>query len=200
MRRLITGLAVLAVIGSTLGSIGCSGKAAATAAVGTAQTAFDAVKDGAMKVLPEDTQKLSDALTAAKADIDQGKFKEAMEAAKAMPEQVKALSDAAAKKKDELTASWTSMSAELPKAVTEGQDKVDALSKLKKLPATIDPSKFAGVKESLVTVKQMWTDAQAAFQAGNLADAMAKGGAIKKTLVEAMTTLGLAVPAALQAS
>ena len=200
MRRIITGIAVLLVAGSMLGSIGCSGKTAATAAVATAQTAFDAVKDNAAKVLPEETQKLSDAITAAKTDIDQGKIKEAMDAAKTLPDQVKQLADDAAKKKDELTASWTAMSAELPNAVAAVQTKVDELSKAKKLPAGLDAATFSGIKDSLANAKQMWTDAQAAFTGGNLADAMAKVGTIKQALVDAMTKLGIAVPAALQAS
>jgi hypothetical protein len=198
MRRIITGLAVLLVAGSMLGSVGCSGKAAATAAVTTAQTAFDAVKDEATKVMPEETQKLSDAIAAAKADIEQGKVKEALEAAKAMPAQVKQLADDAAKKKEELTASWTSMSDELPKAVDAVQQKVDELSKARKLPAGLDATTFTGIKDSLANAKQMWTDAQAAFTSGNLADALAKVGTIKQTLVSAMTSLGIPVPAVLQ--
>jgi hypothetical protein len=200
MRRIIIGLAVLLVAGSMLGSIGCSGKAAATAAVTTAQTAFDAVKDNAAKVLPEDTQKLSDVIAAAKADIEQGKVKEAMETAKTLPDQIKALADNAAKKKDELTATWTSMSAELPKDVEALQTKVDELSKVKKLPAGLDATAFAGVKDSLAGMKQAWTDAQAAFTSGNLAEALAKAGTIKQALVTAMTTLKMEIPAALQAS
>ena len=198
MRRIITGLAVLLVAGSMLGSIGCSGKAAATAAVSAAQTAFDAVKDQASKVMPEETQKLSDAIGTAKTDIDQGKVNEALEAAKAMPAQIKQLADDAAKKKEELTASWTAMSAELPKAVDAVQQKVDALSKTKKLPAGLGATTFSGIKDSLANTKQMWTDAQAAFTSGNLADAMAKAGTIKQALVSAMTSLGIPVPAALQ--
>lgn len=200
MRRIIIGIAVLLVAGSMLGSIGCSGKTAATAAVDAAQTAFDAVKDQTAKVLPEETQKLSDAITAAKTDIDQGKIKEGMDAAKALPDQVKQLSDDAAKKKDELTASWTSMSAELPKSIEAVQSKVDALSKTKKLPAGLDANTLTGLKDSLASIKQSWTDAQAAFTSGNLADAMAKVGTIKQALVAAMTTLKMEVPPALQSS
>ena len=200
MRRVIAGIAVLLLVGSALGAIGCSGKSAATAAVAAAQTAFDAVKDQAMKVMPEETQKLSDQLTSAKTDIDQGKYKEAMDAAKALPDQVKQLADAATKKKDELTASWNSVSAELPKAVEAVQEKVEALAKTKKLPAGLDAAAFAGIKESLGTMKQTWADAQTQFTAGNLADAMAKVGTLKQALGSAMTALHLPVPAALQAS
>ena len=198
MRRLIIGVALLLSMVSLLGLVGCGGKTAATTAVTAAQTAFDAVKDQASKVLPEETQKLSDAIAAAKTDIDQGKYKEAMDAAKALPDQVKSLADEAAKKKDELTANWTALSAELPKAVEMLQQKVDQLVKTRKLPAGLDAEKFAGIKQGLATAKQSWTDAQAAFQAGNLADAMTKAGEVKKTLADSMGALGMTVPQALQ--
>jgi hypothetical protein len=200
MRRTIAALTTLLLVGSTFALTGCSPKAAATAAVAAGQTAFDAVKVDAMKVMPEETQKLSDAVAAAKTDVDQGKFKEAMDAAKELPEQVKQLADAAAKKKDELTASWNSVSAELPQAVLSVQQKVDELSKVRKLPAGLDATAFAGVKESLANAKQMWADAQSSFQVGNLAEAMSKVGTIKQALVSAMSTLGLSVPAFLQAA
>jgi uncharacterized protein YoxC len=194
MRRTIAGITALLLLGCALGAVSCSGKSAATAAVATAQTAFDAVKDQAMKVMPEETQKLSDAITTAKTNIDQGKIQEAMEAAKALPEQVKQLADDAAKKKDELTASWNAASAELPKAVEAVEQKVDVLSKTHKLPHGMDAAAFAGIKESLGTMKQTWADAQAQFQSGNLADAMSKVGTLKQSLSSAMTTLGLEVP------
>lgn len=200
MRRIIAGIAVLLLVGCTLGSVGCSGKVATTAALAAVETGFDAVKDATAKVVPEETQKLSDDITAAKADLDQGKVKEAMEAAKTMPDQLKQLTDDAAKKKDELTASWTAMSTELPNDVGAVQAKVDELAKARKLPAGLDAAAFAGIKDSLTNMKQMWTDAQAAFTSGNLADAMAKVGTIKQGLVSAMTTLKLAIPAVLQAS
>ena len=200
MRRIITGVTLLLILGSTLGSIGCGGKAAATAAVAAAQTAFDAVKEQTAKVMPAETQKLSDAIAAAKTDIDQGKIQEATEAAKGLPNQVKQLAEDAAKKKDELTASWTSASTDLPAALAAVQTKVDALSKSKKLPAGLDAATFTGIKDSLTQAKQTWTEAQAAFTSGNLADALAKVGTIKQALVGAMKSLGLPVPAALQAS
>lgn len=201
MRRLTQGilLTLMLALATSLAITGCGGgKTAATAAVATAQTAFDAVKGDAAKVLPEQTQKLADAFATAKTNIDEGKYKEAMDAAQALPVQVKDLADAAAKKKDELTATWTSMSTVLPAAMTTVQDKLDAVAKMHKLPAGLDTAKLGDLQTSLATTKQVWDDAQAAFKSGNLADAVAKLGAIRQGLVSAMTALGLPVPAALQ--
>ena len=78
MRRFVTGFAVLMLMGATLGSMGCSGKAAATAAVDAAQTSFDAVKDATAKTMPEETQKMSDAIAAARTNISEGKTAEAL--------------------------------------------------------------------------------------------------------------------------
>lgn len=200
MRRFVRVVLVLMVAALAMGSFGCSGKEAASAALATAQTAFDAVKGPAANVLPEETAKLNDAFVAAKSNLEAGKFKEAMEAAKALPAQVQQLADAAAKKKEELTTSWNSVSTELPGAIATVQTKVDELSKAKRLPAGLDTAKLSGIKASLAEVTQMWSDAQAAFQTGNLAGALAKVGTLKPALASAMTALGIPVPAMLQAS
>lgn len=200
MRRIHSAAAIMLVLGLFVGALGCSGKTAATAAVTAAQTAFDATKDKLASVMPEETQKLADAIAAAKADLDQGKYKEAMEAAKVLPAQVQQLGEAAAKKTEELTASWTSMSTELPAAISAVQSKVDALSKSKKLPAGMDKAGLAGIQNSLQEANQLWTSAQTAFKSGNLAEAMKMVGTIKTAIVGAMTALGIPVPAALQAA
>ena len=198
MRRFVTGFAVLMLMGATLGSMGCSGKAAATAAVDAAQKSFDEVKAATAKVMPEETQKMSDAIAAARTNISEGKTAEALEAAKAMPAQIKDLADAATKKTEEMSSAWTSASEELPKAVAAVQAKVDELTKSKKLPAGVDVPAFAAVKSSIADITKMWGEAQESYKGGNMSEAMSKVATIKAALVSAMTTLGLEVPAALQ--
>lgn len=198
MRRVVTGFAVLMLMGATLASMGCSGKTAATAAVDAASTAFDAVKESTAKVMPEETQKIADEIAGARTNITDGKFKEAMETAKTLPAEIKTLSDAATAKAGELKTTWDTMSAELPKAVESVQAKVDELSKSKKLPAGLDVPAFAAVKTSLEDMKKMWADAQASATSGDMSGAMSKVDSLKAALVSAMTTLGLEVPAALK--
>ena len=198
MRRVMTGFAMLMLMGATLSAMGCSGKTAATAAVDAAQTSFDAVKESSAKVMPAETQKISDEIAGARTNIADGKYKEAMETAKALPEEIKALSDATTAKAAEVKTEWETMSAELPKDVAAVQAKVDELSKTKKLPTGLDVPAFAAVKTSLEDMNKTWAEAQESFKAGNMSDAMDKVSTIKAALVSAMTSLGMEVPAAIK--
>ena len=51
-------------------------------------------------------------------------------------------------------------------------------------------------KAGLASLNQKWTEASAAFQSGNMTDAIAKGQAAKAKAVEAMTALNMPVPEA----
>jgi len=200
MRRFITGFVAVSLAAGSLGAYGCNAQPAAVKAVGAVQTAFDGVKDGARQVMPRETQRLAVAIAAAQADVDAGRYAEAMAAAKTLPDQVKQLADVAAKKRDEITANWDAVGVELPKALDALDQRLDELSKVHRLPAGLDVAKLESVKQSLGTMRQAWTDAQAAYQSGNLSDATTKLGPLKQAVTSAMTTVGLPVPAALGAS
>jgi len=76
--------------------------------------------------------------------------------------------------------------------------RVEILSKSKKLPAGLDKEKFESAKATLASVTQTWTEASAAFQAGDLVDAVGKANAVKEKAVEIMNTLGMKAPEAVQ--
>lgn len=99
---------------------------------------------------------------------------------------------AVAANKVELTKNWSELSLGLPKMVEAIESRVGILSKSKKLPAGLDNGKFDRVKSSFSEITQTWTDAQSAFQSGNLA----KATTVKDKAVEIMTTLGMRMPAA----
>ena len=179
-------------------AIGCgAGKGAADLAVKAAQTAFDATKDQAMKIAPAEATGIQDAITAAKAAMDAGNYQAAIDSAKAIPAKVTALSAGLAAKKAELEASWGGMK-DLPKLVDAFKAKVDKLSATKKLPAGIDAAAVATAKTALATVTQNWTEAQAAFQDGRLAEATTKAGDAKATLEHAMTAIKMTAPVAMK--
>ena len=48
----------------------------------------------------------------------------------------------------------------------------------------------------MAEITQAWADAEGAFKAGNLTDALAKGKAVKDKATEIMTTLGIQPEAA----
>jgi hypothetical protein len=183
------------VLGASLASCGAMEKAPAQAALTTAQSAFDAVKDNAAKVLPDETKGVQDALDAAKASFDQGDYKAALETAKALPDRVKTLSDQVATKMTELESEWQGLSAAMPEAVSNLQS---AVSKLKKAPAGMDATEWDGLKNDVTSAGQMWQEAEAAAQGGDVATAMSKAGEVKKITFDAMTALKMPVPDALK--
>ena len=190
MRKL---LGVLLLIVAVV-AVGCGvGKPAADAAVQTAQTAFDAAKDQAMKIAPDQAKSIQDAIDAAKASAEKGDYKAAIEAAKPIPAQVKAMADGLAAKQKELQASWDSMK-DMGGMVDQFKSKVESLAKMKHLPAGLDATKLDAAKTALADVTSKWSDAQAAVQAGNWADAVAKGGEVKTALQSGMEAIGMTMP------
>ena len=76
------------------------------------------------------------------------------------------------------------------------KSRIDILSKSKKLPANLPKEKFEEANSGYETAVKDWGTAQESFKAGNLADAVSKGNAIKEKAAQFMQTLGMPVPAA----
>ncbi len=172
-------------------------KGAATAAIKTAETAWAAAKNHVTKILPDDAKSMDAAIAAAKASLDGDDARAALAAAKDLPAKIQALSDGLAAKETELRGTWDTLNAGLPGIVASVQQRVDALSKSKKLPAGLDAATFDGVKTSLAEATQMWTQAQSDQSSGNLGEAVIKANGVKDLLVKALTALKMPVPAAL---
>jgi hypothetical protein len=193
-------LAIAVAIGISVFVAACGdgGKAAAEAAVTSAQTSFDAAKAGAAAYVPDQVKAVQDSLTSAKDSLAKGGYAQALADAQSLAPKISALGEAAAAKKMELTKSWESLGAGLPNVVSAIQSRVDMLSKSKKLPAGVSKEAFDGAKSGLSTLTQTWTEATEAFKGGNLVDALAKARAVKSKAAETMTALGMPVPDALK--
>ena len=166
-------------------------KAPAEAAIKAAEDALNAVKAEASKYVPDQVKSVEDALKAAKDNFAKGEYTAALNSSKDLAAKAKDLAAAAAAKKAELTKSWEELSGSVPKMVEAIKTKVDALSKMKKLPKDMDKAKLEGAKTSLGEINQAWTDAEGAFKAGNFTDALAKGKAVKDKAAEIMGNLGI---------
>src|SRR5262245_6065062 len=171
-------------------------KAPATAAITAAQGAIDAVKGEAAKYVPDQLRTLESTLASAKASFEKQDYKAALASAQDVASKAKDLGAAAAAKKAELEKSWESLSGCLPKMAEAIKSRVDILSQSKKLPAGLDKDKLESAKAGLASLNQTWTEASAAFQAGNMTDAIAKAQTAKAKAVEAMTALNMPVPEA----
>jgi len=187
---------VLVAAAVTLVSCESADKAPATAAITAAQGAIDAVKGEAAKYVPDQLSALEGTLASAKASFEKQDYKAALASAQDVAAKAKDLGSAAAAKKAELAKSWEGLSGGLPQMAEAIKSRVDILSQSKKLPAGLDKDKLESAKAGLASLNQSWTEASAAFQSGNMTDAIAKAQAAKAKAVECMTALNMPVPEA----
>jgi len=188
MRKRYWIFAILVVLALSLGAC-ARDKEPAAAAIKAAEDALNSAKAEAAKYVPDQIKAVEAAIKAAKDNFEKGEYTAALNAAKDIPGKAKELAAAAAAKKAELTKGWEGMSAELPKMLEAAKGRLEALAKSKKLPPGIDKAKLDGAKSGLEAVNQAWADAENAFKAGNLTDALAKGKAAKDKASEIMATL-----------
>lgn len=167
------------------------GKGPAQAALTAADAAVSGAKADGEKYVPEQFKALSDAAAAAKSKFDSGDYKGALEGAQAVSTQAQAVVTAAAAKKTELMESWKAMEGSLPDMVAGIQKKVMELATAKKLPAGLDKAGVESAKTALEGATAAWAEAGAAFSAGDMMKAVAKGSEVKKTAEELMTKLGM---------
>jgi hypothetical protein len=180
-------------------AIGCaSQKAPAEAAIASAETAFAAIQTEGVKYLPDQAKGISDAIAAAKDSVAKGDYQAALTAAQGLPAKITDLTNAVAAKKAELTATWGGLSTALPKVVEAIQSRIGILSKSKSLPAGLDKAKFEQAKTGQAGITAAWTEATAAFGAGNLTDAVARAESVKAQAASVMGLLNMQVPAGLQ--
>ncbi|HYQ48626.1 MAG TPA: hypothetical protein VEP69_06135 [Thermodesulfovibrionales bacterium] len=173
-----------------------SGKAPAEQAIKAAEEAFNAAKAEAVKYVPDQAMAVEDALNAAKDSFAKKDYAAAASAAAGVAAKAKELVAAAAAKKDELTKSWGELSGGLPQMLDSIKNRVDSLSKSKKLPANLDKTKLEEAQSGLADVNKVWEEANGAFKEGNLAGAVTKANAVKEKAAEIMSTLGMQEQAA----
>ena len=174
-------------------------------ALKAAEDAIASVRADAEKFVPDQLRSVDDALKSARDSFAKGDYKAVLAAAPDISAKAQSLSAAASAKKAELAAkqaemtkSWEQMSEGLPKVVQAIQSRVDILSHAKKLPAGLDKAAVDGAKTGLEEINKAWGEAQDAFKAGNMSDALAKAGMVKSKAAEIMGKLGMEVPEALK--
>jgi hypothetical protein len=191
MKKIIVGLAIALFVSISFLMACSSGKNAADVAIKAAEQAVNATKAEAAKIVPDQVKSLEDTLAAAKEKFVKGEYKEALGDATALAGKAKDVRAAAKAKKEELTKKWTELSQGLPQVITALQNRVDELSKAKKLPADITAEKFAEAKAGLASVTDDWNKAQESFKTGSIADAVSVATSAKDKALKAMDALGV---------
>ncbi len=172
------------------------GKGPAQAALTTADTAVAGARAEGEKYVPEQFKALADSVAAARTKFDSGDYKGSLETSQGIPAQATAVTQAAGAKKTQLMETWKAMESSLPTMVADITKKVMELSTARKLPAGLDKAGVEAAKTSLDGATAMWTEAGAAFSAGDVINAVAKATQVKATAEELMAKLGMAPAAA----
>jgi HEPN domain-containing protein len=168
-------------------------KGPAEQAIKAAEEAINATKAEAVKYVPDQVKSLESALAAVKDKFTKGDYEAAIKEAQSLVDKAKGVAEAAKAKKEELTKNWTDLSQGLPKMVEAIQNRVDVLSKSKKLPANLTAEKFAEAKSGLTAAKEEWAKALESFKSGNLTDAISVANSVKEKAVKTMEILRLSV-------
>lgn len=186
---------VLAFVAAAGLAVAC-GKGPAEEALKAANAAVESARAESAKFVPDQFKALSDAAADAKAKFDAGDYKAALEAAQTVTTQASTVMQAAAAKKTEIMNAWKSMEGSLPAMVGEISKKVMELSAARRLPAGLDKAGLEAAKTALEGATKAWTEAGAAFQAGDMMAAVAKAGQVKAAADELVAKLGITMPAA----
>lgn len=181
-------------LGPAVSACGDGGKAAADAAINSAQTAFDAVHKEAALYVPDQVKGVEDALAAAKERAMKEDYTQALSEATSITPQISALTEAVAAKKTELTGAWNRMSMDLPKTVGAIQSRVATLAKSRRLPKGVTKDNLTSAKADVDMMTATWADATKAFAAGNLVEAVSKAESVKTKAAAVTAALGMPSP------
>jgi len=180
--RVLLALAAVALLAT-----GCATKQQpATEAVAAVEASLAEVRDDAARYAPAGLQDAENSLLQLKQRLAQKDYKAVLVAASPLRQQVALLKETVVSQKTQIAAAtheWTYLSADVPKMLAAVQRRVDALSLAKKVPA--------GVKLEFETMKSMWADASAAFNAGKATEGADLARAVQSKGEAVMEQLGM---------
>jgi hypothetical protein len=86
---------------------------------------------------------------------------------------------------------WGALAADVPAQLAAVTQRVEMLSKSKKLPAAIDATAFEAAKTGVAEATTLWDQATAAQAAGSMEQAVTAARQVKEKLNAAMAGLGM---------
>ena len=172
---------------------GCGNRGTAQNAVAQAEGVVGKMKENAATIAPAELKATEDTLAHMKTSFEERKYKEVVADVPKFNQQVKTLEDAVAAKQTVAAAAtqeWTTLNAEVPKAVEEVQARVDSL-KPAALPKDVTKEELETAKTELQAAKATWAEAQAAASAGDPIAATEKARTVQAKVAELKNTLGM---------
>jgi hypothetical protein len=150
---------------------GCaSDEEPARQALASAEASLAEIRVDAAKYAPEDLQSAEVRLAKAKANLEKEEYKDVLGDATQLSKDAAMLKEVVVSRQTQAVAAtheWESLSEQVPKMVQAIESRVDTLSGSKKLPQDVNKEAFEAAKTTLASMKSLWAEASAAFDAGN---------------------------------
>jgi hypothetical protein len=156
---------------------------------------LNAASADAQQYIPEQFAQAQAKVAGLTASYEKKDYAAVVAGAPAVLTEVSGLAGASAEKKDEavkaLGNEWRSLEASVPQTLTAVQARVDDLTKTKRVPKGAD---LGAAKSGLADATTAWGNAQAAFKAGNPADAVTAAKDAQSKLAAAAAALKMNLP------
>lgn len=190
-----TGMKLAALAAVAMLALGCSQRDPAQTALTAAEDALAAVSDQAMKYVPDQYAEVKASLDEARKAFNEERYKDAIAGLRDLPARAEALAGAAAEAKqrlaDELTADWARLSGSLPGMVSSIEARLTDLGKMRRLPEGVDRGMLDEANNALAAARNGWSEAGAAFSAGDLEGAVAKARNVESMAQDLMARLDI---------
>jgi len=178
-------------LGALASACGDSNRAAADAALASAEEEYEALQADAVEYVPEQAASVEDALAEARASIDDGDSTEALSELGTLTPTISTLGDEIALRKADLASRWDGMRASLPRAIEDIRLRIGELSEREALPDGVTAEAVERARTGVETLSTTWTAATDAFRNGELSDALADATEVESQAAEMMAGLGM---------
>jgi hypothetical protein len=158
-----------------------------------AEASLAEVRVDAAKFAPEELQVAEARLAKARGNLAKEEYKDVLGDATQLTKETATLKEVVVSKQTQAAAAtheWESLSEEVPRMVKAIEFRVEALSG-SKLPKDVNKETFEAAKATLQSLKTMWAEASAAFNAGNAVAAADKGRLVQSKGEEVAGQLGM---------
>jgi hypothetical protein len=186
----ITRILIAVSVACVFTGMGCT-KGPAEQALKVADEAIQAAQPAVQPYVPEQWRLLTDAAEAAHNDFERGNYKAALDAAKSLPGRIEQVKTMAQARKDELTMVWQQMGASVPAMLSTMSGKVNEIAATGKMPPGMTREAFEAEKTEMVSLIGLWSEAQSAAQAGNVAEATEMGAQVETRAESLLHKLGV---------
>ena len=160
------------------------GRGPAEEALKAAEASLDAARPAVEKYIPAEMKALTDAASAARAQLKRGNYKAALAAAASLEAKAKVASEAARKKKDELQASFAALEKTLPGEVQALRKRLAALARGDASSADMDQETVETARANLDRLAKSWDEARQKLGRDEVVQAVEQAEKVKTQLEE----------------